>query len=294
MVDSSIGAVSKALGIGGTIQVVQNTLGSIIDLIEGVVNILNFTDPYKSSTIFAGLVPVLILFCIIPTRYIVLSAGLVQYLVTFINRYGESLGIKSKKNPNIVEDEGLQSEGDEGKPSPFKVKITNAIRSIPTNEDLRKTYFWESRQLGTEEAKKYAVEKRESRLKKLWKAKWHSSANILVQDNRTDLKNQPTFHWEIIFAVIQGHRFIWWKSVDEFDDGELPSGKVILSGHAGLGGPSPIEMRKLDRERELPLCLTIFGRGSLSQERITILLPDKDVKEDLENAVIFSSSFKKD
>merc|ERR1712238_618275 len=47
LVDSSIGAVNKALGIGGTVQVIQNTLGSILDLIEGVINILNFTDPKK-------------------------------------------------------------------------------------------------------------------------------------------------------------------------------------------------------------------------------------------------------
>jgi len=94
--------------------------------------------------------------------------------------------------------------------------------------------------------------------------------------------------------VVQGHRFIWWDSVDEFDDGELPSGKVVLSGHAGLGGPSPIEMRKLDREKELPLCLTIFGRGILGQERVSILLPDEVVKQDLEHVIIHSASFKSD
>lgn len=163
-----------------------------------------------------------------------------------------------------------------------------------TNEDLRKTYFWESRQLGTEKAKKYAVEKRESRLKKLWKAKWHSSMKILVQDSERDQSQQPMFHWESGFAVVQGHRFIWWTSADEFDDGELPNGKVILSGHAGLGGPSPIEMKKLDMEKELPLCLTVFGKGFAGQERITMLLPEKTVKQNLENAVLHSTSFKRD
>lgn len=292
LVDSSIGAVSKAFGIGGTLQVVQNTLGSIIDVIEGLINILNFTDPYKSSAIFIGLLPVLLILNLIPTRYIVLLAGIAQYGITFVDRYGKDLGLKSEKQSKNNGGPEVKESG--GKPNPLAIKITNAIRSIPTNEDLRKTYFWESRQLGTETAKKYALEKRESRLKKLWKAKWHSSIKILIQDDERDQRKQFTFNLKPIFAVVQGHRFIWWDSVDEFDDGELPSGKVILSGHAGLGGPSPIEMRELDRESELPLCLTIFGRGSHDQERVTILLPDKNAKEDLENVIIHSASFKSD
>jgi len=300
LVDSSIGSVSKAFGIGGTIQVVQNTLASIIDRIEAVINILNFTDPYKSSMVFVGSFLVWVLFCIIPTRYLILFAGLAQYGITFVDKYVKKLlGIKSKKKSaesaiEIDQNGGLELDDKERKASPFGIKITNAVRSIPTNEDLRKTYFWESRQLGTEKAKKYAVEKRESRLKKLWKAKWHSSMKILVQDSERDQSQQPMFHWESGFAVVQGHRFIWWTSADEFDDGELPNGKVILSGHAGLGGPSPIEMKKLDMEKELPLCLTVFGKGFAGQERITMLLPEKTVKQNLENAVLHSTSFKRD
>jgi len=284
LVDSSIDAVSKALGIGGTVQVVQNTLGSIVDSVEGFINLINFTDPYKSSIIFVGLLPCWVIFCLIPTRYIILLAGLAQYIITFVDKYGENLGLISERKSKAYQ--GSPDRADTG--NPFATKIYNAIRSIPTNEDLRKTYFWESRQLGTETAKKYALEKRESRLKKLWKATWHSSSTrILVRGNGAD-------HKKLIFAVVQGHRFLWWNSVDEFDEGELPSGKVILSGHAGLGGPSPIEMKQLDKEKELHLCLTIFGRGNVGQERVTLLLPDEGVKQDLENAIIHSSSFKKD
>ena len=307
LVDSSIFAVNRALGIGGTVQVVQNTLGSILDLVEGVINLLNFTDPFKSSTIFVGLLLIWLVFVIIPTRHIVLLSGLAQYGVTFFEKYGEYLGLTkstepAESTPEINDlsalsqvDRSDEMEKKKNKSVPFLVWITNAIRSIPTQEDLRKAYFWESRQLGSEKAKKYALDKRESRLEKIWKAKWYCVMNVLVQDNEMDKRNQPTFHWELdCFAVVQGHRFIWWKSVGDFDDGEIPSGKLLLSGHAGLGGPSPMELRELDKEKELPLCLTIFGRGTDRQERITMLLPDKHVKQDLENAVIDSQSFKSD
>jgi len=308
LIDSSIGAVNKALGIGGTVQVIQNTLGSILDLIEGVINILNFTDPFKSSTIFVGLMLLWLVFVIIPTRHIVLLSGLAQYGVTFCKKYGQYLKMKfeKKKSAKSVSEMNHMSalshigrsnemETNKNKFLPFLVWITNAIRSIPTNEDLRKAYFWESRQLGSEKAKKYALVKRESRLKKLWKAEWHCTMSLLVQDKEINQWHQAPFHWELgCFAVVQGHRFIWWNSVGDFDDGEIPAGKVMLSGHFGLAGPSPIEMREFDEEKELPLSLTIFGRGTTGQQRVTMLLPDKRVKEDLENAVIGSASFKSD
>ena len=294
LVNSSLGAVNRAIGIGGTVQVVQNTLGSILDLVEGIINMVNFTDPFKSSYIIIVLLLIWFVFIIIPTRYIFLSSGLVQYGITFYARYGKVLMIKKYASPSLFDSNAVNKD-EKKKSSPFSVWIINAIRSMPTNEDLRKAYFWESCQLGSEKAKKYALEKRECRLKKLWKAKWYCSASVLVQDKEIDLKEQVTFHWNSgCFAVIQGHRFIWWNSVTEFDDGEIPSGKVLLSGHFGLASPSPIEMRSLNIEKELPLCITIFGRGSFGQERVILLLPNKRVKEDLENAVIDSGSFKID
>jgi C2 domain len=287
LVGSSIGAVNTALGIGGTVQVIQNTLGSVLDVLEAIINAFNFTDPFKSSVIFAGLFLVWLVLAMIPTRYIVLAGGLAQYAVTFALRFGEDLGISStKKKSSKATDETKVG----GTPSPFAIWINNAIRSLPTNEDLRKAYFWESRRLGAEQAEKHASEKRESRLKKLWKASWYSSVNLLFHEEEGDGQR---FYKEPCFAVIQGHKFLWWYSVQDFDNGEPPDGKLFLSGHAGLGGPSPLEMRELSPE-ELPLCLSIFGRGGGGQQKVVMILPNSNTREALENAVAESFSFKTD
>merc|ERR1712157_531018 len=108
-----------------------------------------------------------------------------QYGMSFVNEYGEALGIKSERNSN-------KKEKDK-KPNPLAIKIINAIRSIPTNEDLRKTYFWESRQLGNETADKIVLTKRISRLKKIWRAKWHSMITLIAHDNDMDERNHSTF-----------------------------------------------------------------------------------------------------
>ena len=164
--------------------------------------------------------------------------------------------------------------------------ILNALRSLPTSEDLRKTYFWESRRRGYQESEKYASEKRESRLKQLWKAKWY--ANVRIWHHSA---SGGDYHWMPAFAVIQGHHFLWWQSVQDFDNGEAPIGRLFLSGHAGVTGPSPMEMRRLSKE-ELSLSLSIFGRGFDGQERITLLTADLTEREYLENAV--SGVFAKD
>jgi hypothetical protein len=302
LVGSSIGAVNTALGIGGTVQVIQNTLGSVLDVLEAAINAFNFTDPFKSSVVFVTLFLVWLVLILIPTRYIVLAAGSAQYAVTFVARFGGELGLVASKK-HYASPKGLRRRSEHQEPrssseskvrdeptSPFVIWINNAIRSLPTNEDLRKAYFWESRRLGAEQAEKHASEKRESRLRKLWKAKWYASVNLLFHDEESD---HPNFYKEPCFAVIQGHSFIWWYSVQDFDNGELPDGKLFLSGHAGLGGPSPLEMRELSQE-ELPRCLSIFGRGSDGQQKVVMILPDASTKDALETAVAESSSFKCD
>jgi hypothetical protein len=181
----------------------------------------------------------------------------------------------------------------ESKGSNVAVWIMNSIRSLPTSEDLRKTYFWESRRLGAQESEKHASEKRLSRLKRLWKAQWFSSIRLRVPGtHESSSSDENALQWQAAFAIIQGHRFLWWKNVVDFDNGGLPAGLLFLSGHAGLTGLSPIEIRELPSE-ELPLVVSIFGRGSRCQERVTILAPDSAAKEWLESTVR-DASFKDD
>jgi hypothetical protein len=166
------------------------------------------------------------------------------------------------------------------------VWIMNAIHSLPTSEDLRKTYFWESRRLGAQESEKYASEKRLSRLRGLWKAQWYSPIKLRLPDvYGSPTNDEHTSTWQPSFAVIQGHRFLWWRSVQDFDNGKLPAGRIVLSGHSGLTGPSPIESRELSREERF-LVVGIFGRGLNDQERVIMLMPDSATKERLESTIL--------
>jgi hypothetical protein len=212
-----------------------------------------------------------------------------QYAVTFLDRFGyffDSSTVPSDQSGTLVEPT-LPANPEESKPSPLVRWIMNAIRGLPTDEDLRKTYFWESRRKGARETENNAAGKRLSRLQRLWIAQWYSSIKLRPQNVRRDSSSADSkaSHWENVFAIVQGRRFLWWHSVREFDNGELPSGRIFLSGHAGLATPSPLEMREFSPE-ELKLVVSIFGRGTTDQERVTLLAPDAKMKEKLEAAVV--------
>ena len=102
--------------------------------------------------------------------------------------------------------------------------------------------------------------------------------------------------WKLIFCLVQGHRFIWWDSEKDFDDGENPSGQIYFVGHSGLASLSPLEMRELEKA-EVPLVVNIFGRGATGngqQTKISLLAPDLKSKEGLEQAVLSASMDKQD
>jgi len=164
--------------------------------------------------------------------------------------------------------------------------ITNMIRSLPTNEDLRRAYYWESRRLGHDENQRFASEKRATRLERLWKSRWHSTVEIRAVDDPTseDRDESSESVWNDVFVVLEGRRFIFWKTVSDFDRGELSSGLLILSGHAGITTPSPIEMREIPRDTASRV-VTLFGKGAQGQERMTIVLPDEMSRRSLEAAV---------
>lgn len=181
---------------------------------------------------------------------------------------------------------GESSSTDKGNP------LENLFLSIPTDEDLRRTYFWEARRLGEKEREKFAITKRQARLDKLWKAKWHGALEL--KEKKAE-HNQPptptssrTWSWEPAFGLIEGHRFIWWRSERHFDTGEAPLGQIFFAGHSGLAGLSPLDLRELSKE-EIPKVVSIFGRGSQGQQKVTLLASSSELKDSLENAVLDAS-----
>lgn len=159
--------------------------------------------------------------------------------------------------------------------SPFMTWFVNAIRGLPTSEDLRKIYFWESRRKGAQESEMLSVAKRKVRMQRLWRVQWYGTALMLLFNKKSD-----STEWRTVFVLVQGHRILWWRSIHDFDNGIAPLGRLLLAGHAGLSSPSPLELREMNTE-EMDRVVCIFGSGS----RVTLLAPSIDTKLDLENVI---------
>ena len=94
-----------------------------------------------------------------------------------------------------------------------------------------------------------------------------------------------TWKWIDIFAILQGHRLVWWESTSDFDTGKTPFGQILFAGHSGIAGLSPLDLRQLKRS-ELDQTIGIFGRGVFEQEKIILLAPSIETKTLFEELVI--------
>lgn len=206
-------------------------------------------------------------------------AGLAQFVATY---YAKFISKKTSigKETNVTDDD-LPARGN---------IFENVFYSIPTDEDLRRTYFWEARRLGERARDMFASTKRQARLEKLWKASWNGTVKLKEKKSDSpDSKRKRNWSWETIFVLIEGHRFIWWRSEKHFDTGEAPLGQIFFAGHSGLAGLSPLDLRELTKE-EIPFVVSIFGRGTTMQQKITLMAPSPEAKDSLENAVLAAST----
>ncbi|KAL7572048.1 hypothetical protein ACA910_001699 [Epithemia clementina (nom. ined.)] len=272
LLGSSIGALNTVRGLSNTLRSVQNVLGSVLDAVEAFFNVFNFSDPYKSSVVFSVMVIVWMALSIIPTRLLFLVAGLCQFAITLISRFF----------PPTVSNKGSHGTVQSDKPSPTKSSssiatwVSNAFMGLPSDEDLRRTYYWNTRRVVAHETLSRSTEKRNAKLTALWNASWHGPIEMIPSGS-----NQR----QSVFGVVEGDRFLWWKSTESFDQGEASIGQLLLHGHAGIATPSPVEMREA-RDGDLHRIVVIFGRGRASQQRIAILCQDSIERLRFEEAVL--------
>ena len=121
-------------------------------------------------------------------------------------------------------------------------------------------------------------------MQRLWRVQWYCTVQMLVQ-----YAHAQRLEWRTVFAMVQGHRLLWWRSVGDFDDGLAPQGRLFLAGHAGLATPSPLELREISPD-DVERVVCVFGSGA----RATILTQSVVAKEELELVVESAVSAKAD
>jgi hypothetical protein len=242
-------------GVMANAKYVQNLIGMIADYAEKVFNILNWADPAKTIIVFATVSVGMVLFLIFKTRHLILVFGWSEFYNGYWRRLSKER--KKKRRNRKAGGKGADNAGASAKPTtttttdgPEESPILNLIASTPTNEDLRRFYFWESKRRGEAERSRLATKRRMGRLSAIWQAKWQGVC--MVRDSTKFRRS---------FVVLQSHRISWWRDERDFDEGGDCAGQILFIGHCGLSGLSPLDLREMESEEDRRVCTNVFGRG---------------------------------
>ena len=129
----------------------QNCLGYVLDFLESCKNALSWTHPEKTAFIlFCGLVGAF-LFARIPTRWLLLAGGLYEFTYRLVPFYSGS---------------------------PMTTRFFNLLRSLPNDDDLKKSYEHRALSYGQAVVRDERKRRRRAKLHAIWEPLWAGTANL--------------------------------------------------------------------------------------------------------------------
>ena len=216
VVGGAVGTVRSAMQ---TARWIQNLISRFVDLAESVFNIFNWADVHKSMLFFVGLTLLWFFLIIVKTRYIFLVCGLQQFLMGLYLKLTKEQRRKRRRE-RLHAQKRRSSRGqddDEALAIAAGNPMLNLLASIPTNEDLRRCYFWENFRRGLVEKMALECRRREARLREIWKARYSSG------DVRVSVKAGEDISWKKVFLVLQ-------VSVDRTEGSNLARTIIAFDG----------------------------------------------------------------
>jgi len=240
-------AISAIWNARDHIKYVQNILGGVLNKVESFKNIFNWTFPAKTLPIYTVFCLLWVASILIPGRYLILIAGLSEFLYIF-----------------MPQPEDL----------PMATRIHNLLESLPNDDDIAEVYRNER-----EENRRLSAERQRERLKRVklrlvLDCQWDGSVKIKQPREMSSRPGDVVGVWNSAFLVVQGRRLVWWNSDDDIDQGNAPAGELLLQGHAGTTHASPVDIKEMGSDHRL---VVVFGRDTAgNQMKRTILTKDPE------------------
>jgi len=232
------------------IKYVQNLMSYILNCVESLKNLLNWTIPSKTFPLYCALVAIWLATVIIPGRYLILSIGLYQFLFKFLPDFD---------------------------PLPTEIRFFNTIETLPNDDDIQNAYNREQKAYLNTKNDEEKLRMRHGKLNLIFRSVWQG----YVQIKSLGIGNGVV--WLNAYLVLQETRIVWWLKEDEIDAGKAPQQQLLLFGHAGITQPSPVDVREIGDDSRL---VTIFGRDSHGiPHKWTVLCRDVESRETLILAV---------
>ena len=138
VIGNSINTLNTVGGLIGNIQMIQNQMGLVLDIVESALNSLTWAHPHRSFVIFIVVFAAFLALSIIPTRFLFFCGGIAPFIANFKLAYDGD------------RKDAVKVDSEPGSDSGVALAI-NFLNALPTNEDLRRIYFWEGKRIGERE-----------------------------------------------------------------------------------------------------------------------------------------------
>lgn len=230
------------------IKYVQNWMAWILDVVESLKNIFNWTLPAKTYPVYLLLVAIWLLTVLVPGRYIVLVIGLYQFLYVILPI----------------------PEGDE-----YVIRWDNYMQSLPNDDDLHLIYNTERKAFSTQRAEDRRLSMQRTLLGLSLPLRWSGAVDLKYSSERGGI--QP---WHPAHLLVQGRRVFWYHSAADMEQGRAIAGQLILSRLASITQVSPVDVREKGDASRL---LAVFGQdGAGKPLKLTLACNSAQDKETIE------------
>lgn len=137
-IGSGINTINTVGGLISNIQLLQNQLGLFLDFAESTLNAFTWVHPHRSFAVFVFILMSFLTLSVIPTRLLFTCGGLAPFVISFFSAFHGRARESKEPYAGPVK-------------SPLIASAINFLNALPTNEDLRRAYFWEGRRIGEQE-----------------------------------------------------------------------------------------------------------------------------------------------
>jgi len=210
--------ISVLWNLTDNVKYVQNLMNSLLDQIESMKNILNWTSPTKTFPIYVALVAVWVVTVLVPGRLIILAIGLYEFFFVF-----------------LPIPEGRSS----------MIRFGNLIQSIPNDDDIAQIYSAEKKAFATAKQAEWRATEKSRKLELVLASPWRGRVCIKGSSSSSHHAGGLGDEWAEVYLMLQGRRLVWWVSEDALDQGKVAAGQLLLCGHSGLAQVSPMDIRKV-------------------------------------------------
>uniref|UniRef100_A0A7S3H4W7 Uncharacterized protein n=1 Tax=Spumella elongata TaxID=89044 RepID=A0A7S3H4W7_9STRA len=244
--------ISVLWNLTDNVKYVQNMMSGLLDQIESLKNLLNWTSPSKTFPLYVALVAVWLVTILVPGRLIVLAIGLYEFFFVF-------MPIPEGRNTMI--------------------RFGNLVQSIPNDDDLAQIYGTEKRAYAASKQAEWKHTEKSRKLQLVLDSPWHGLVSIKGSSSSSGHLAGSGEEWVEVFLLLQGRRLVWWVSEEALDQGKMAAGQLLLCGHSGLAQVSPMDIRKFGGDSRL---IAVFGQDYVGRpQKLSILLQDSDSKQSL-------------